>query len=116
MSTYRITTSDNRKHTILGSSAAAAIEEARWTHRGLTVKEIYSGLKEEDVDFIRQVDSSARPIVGFILHEVPPHDPIAFAEVRHKPSKRYEDLTAPMFDEDSIRRESEAAKRKNEST
>ena len=116
MSTYRIITSDGRKHEIQASSAAQAIEEGRWAYPGKTIKEVYSGLTEEDCESLRRIDREARPMVGIINHEVPPHEPIKEGEIRHKPTRRYEDTTVPMFNEEAIRRESEAAKHKRDNS
>lgn len=115
---YRVITSGGKKAQLNASSAAHALEEARWLFRGQTIKEVYSGLKEEDVDFINLVDSAARPLEGYIIHEIPDHEPIPESEVRYKKirTKEIEAQTIPMFNEDTIRRESEAAKAKRDST
>jgi hypothetical protein len=114
MSTYRIITSGGQKAEIQAISAGAAVEEGRWAYRNQTIKEIYSGLKQEDVDFLIRVAATSRPSVGFIIHDIPPHQPIPFGEERYKPTRAREDLTQPMFDEEAIRRESAAAKNKHD--
>lgn len=114
MSPYRVITSDGKKHHILADSAAAAIEEIRWLFRGQTVTEVYSGLKQEDCDLMRRMDKDARPLVGFIMHEVPPHGPIPEETIRAKTKRSHVDSTSPMFDEEAIQRESESAKRKKD--
>lgn len=112
MTTYRITLSTGIKVEILASSAANAIEKALRAHSGASVVDCYSGLKQEDVEVIRRRDSLARPIAGFIQHEIPKHDPID----DYAKAERLDDQTIPMFDEETIRSESERAKQKRDQT
>lgn len=107
--TYRVIMSDGRKREVFGTSAAHAIEEARWLFRGLKVDGCYSGLKQDDCDFLRKVDRDARPSVGWIDHEIPAHAPIPEGVERYKKRVVMEDKTAPMFDEGAIAAESQRA-------
>jgi hypothetical protein len=52
------------------------------------------------------MDRDARPLVGWIDHEVPVHLPVTEAFQRPIP----QDLTIPMFDEQQIKKDSEKAK------
>jgi hypothetical protein len=110
--TYRVIMSDGAKHEVFASSAASAIEEACWLYRGLKVVACYSGLKQDDVDFLKKVDRDAKPIMGFIDHEVPDHKPIPEGVDRYKKRVVYEDNTKPMFDDSDILAESQRAKDK----
>jgi len=101
--------SDLGKRTVFGISAASAIEEARWLFRGLSVVGCYSGLKQDDCDFLRKADKDARPIVGWIDHEVPSNEPIPAGVERYKKRPVFEDHTSPMFDEGDIAAESQRA-------
>jgi hypothetical protein len=112
MQTYRVTTQDGRKHQIHATSAAVAIEECRWMFRGKKVIGCYSGLKKPDVDQIRMMDRDARPLEGYIEHEVPPNTPIPPETVREVRSRSKDDETVPMFNEVEIEKESVKAKDK----
>ena len=88
-------------------SAAEAIEKARRAYQGRTVLSCYSGLKEADCVFLRQMDKDAKPIVGWVDHDVPPHEPIP-AGTSFKREK-HEDATGLMFNDEAIKSESARA-------
>jgi hypothetical protein len=108
---YTIILSSGRKVLVNAGSAAAAIEHARWLWRGLTVTGCYSGVKQDDLEQIRRMVADSKPIVGWIDHEVPPHDPIPFDAVKPK-SRWTNDDSLPMFDDKAIEAESQKAKDK----
>jgi hypothetical protein len=99
--TYRLLLSDGTRVETEAESAAIAIEDTLWAHRGRRVKQCYSGLTERDCELIRQMDHTARPIVGIIdfSGDVPPHEPIAADAVRPK-VKRLKDETEALFSPD----------------
>lgn len=103
MSTYRVTVEDGRKVEIQAGSAAQAIERALIQNPTKKVIGCYSGLKQEDVDFIRSIDSTARPLVGWVDHEIPNHQP---APVKVTREPRPEDKTVLMFNDYEILSES----------
>lgn len=107
MPTYRLITNKGRKLEVKSPSAGAAIESAIRDNPGVTIVECYSGLKEEDADNIRRFNSDARPIVGWIDHEVPAHLPAT--EAFQRPPLP-QDLTIPLFDDEQIKKESEQAR------
>jgi hypothetical protein len=111
MSIYTIILSSGNKVLINASSAASAIEQARWIWRGQKVASCYSGVKQDDLEQIRRTVADSRPIVGWIDHEVPPHEPIS---VDAEPKNRSwgQDQTQAMFDEKEIENESQKAKDK----
>lgn len=111
MSTYRIILDDGKKIEVLSSSAASAIQSALRLYRGRRVNECYLGMKQEDVDFLKAIDHTAKPAVGFVQYDVPDHDPLPLEAQARAINK---DNTSPMFDEEEILRESENARRKDE--
>lgn len=56
------------------------------------------------------MDRYARPIEGFIEHDVPENTPIPVEAVRAVRVRNYEDPTVPMFNEVEIEKESLKAK------
>jgi hypothetical protein len=114
ISTYRIVTDSGNKAEIRSPSAATAIEDARWLFRGQKIVQCYTGMKQADVDFLRMVDRDARPSVGYIDHEIPPHEPIPEDAVKPKTRGFKDTVTMPMFDDEKIKSESERAKSKFE--
>lgn len=97
---------------ILAYSAAEAVEEARWMFRGQKIRACYKGVKPEDVAIIRAADKDAKPLVGWIDHDVPPHEAIPLDAVRPKRIRHTPPITPSMFNEDEIEAECQKAKEK----
>ena len=55
-----------------------------------------------------QIDRDARPMLGWIDHDIPEHEAISPSVARPKLAMR-SDSTASMFNEDQIKQESEVA-------
>lgn len=110
MPTYRLITNEGRKLEVKSPSAGAAIETALRDNPGVTIVECYSGLKEEDVEFIRRFNSEARPIVGWIDHEVPVHLPMPEVELMSGLPPEPDSGDFILFDDEQIKKESEQAR------
>lgn len=94
--TYRMQLNDGKHTSVEANSAAEAIEDARWLHRGRTVIECHSGLTETEAHNLNLIDVTRRAMPGYIVHDVPAHDPIpesATKAVRRK----LKDETGVMF-------------------
>lgn len=94
---------DGHQTQIAASSAAEAINEARWKCREHTVVECHSG-------FTKKEAKNAGVMPGIIRYEIPKHEAIPCAAEKPKNVVRKTDDTVAMFDEDEIKRESIRAK------
>lgn len=105
---YHMTLSDGTRVDVSAQNAGEAIESARRKYRGNVVVECYSGLTEEDARVARSTRDK-KAIAGRVVHDIPPHGPIAEDEVVARRHRRT-DASIAMFDDGAIAQESRMAK------